>query len=49
MRKLALLFTGIMARRRLLLAAGCPTATTTTAGCVMAYMYGTGVDKQVDG
>jgi len=33
-RKLALLFTGIVARRRLaLLLAGSATATTTTAGC----------------
>jgi hypothetical protein len=55
MRKLALLFTGIMARRRLvvLLLAGCGTATTTTAGCVLPPpprdgIYGTVVDKRVD-
>ena len=55
MRKLALLFTGIMARRRLvvLLLAGGATATTTTAGCVLPPpprdgIYGTVVDKRVD-
>jgi hypothetical protein len=54
MRKLALVFTGIMARRRLVvLLAGCGTATTTTAGCVLPPpprdgMYGTVVDKRVD-